>query len=202
MILLIDNGHGSDTAGKRSPDGRLREWTYTREIAAEVVRRLKALGMDARRIVTEEMDISLPVRCQRVNKVCREYGSNQVLLVSIHVNAAGNGQWLHARGWSAFTSRGRTEADRLADCLYAAAAVHLKGHQLRTDYSDGDPDWESGFYILRHTRCPAVLTENLFQDNRDDVAFLLSPEGRERIIRTHVDGILAFLRHQTAEAQL
>ena len=202
MIVLIDNGHGSNTAGKRSPDGRLREWSYTRGIAAEVVRRLKAQGVDARRIVTEETDISLPVRCQRVNRLCREYGSAQVILVSIHVNAAGNGQWLKARGWSVFTSRGRTEADRLADCLYAAAAVHLDGHKLRTDYSDGDPDWESGFYILRHTHCPAVLTENLFQDNREDVTFLLSPEGRERIIRTHVEGILSFVRHQTSGAQL
>ena len=38
MKVLIDNGHGSDTPGKRSPngrlrDGRLREYAYTREIA-------------------------------------------------------------------------------------------------------------------------------------------------------------------------
>ena len=33
MKVLIDNGHGSDTPGKRSPNGRLREYAYTREIA-------------------------------------------------------------------------------------------------------------------------------------------------------------------------
>ena len=33
MKILIDNGHGVDTAGKRSPDGSLREYKYTREIA-------------------------------------------------------------------------------------------------------------------------------------------------------------------------
>ena len=33
MIVIIDNGHGEDTAGKRSPDGRLREYAYAREIA-------------------------------------------------------------------------------------------------------------------------------------------------------------------------
>ena len=26
MKVLIDNGHGENTPGKRSPDGRLREW--------------------------------------------------------------------------------------------------------------------------------------------------------------------------------
>ena len=33
MKVLIDNGHGENTPGKRSPDGRLREWAYSREIA-------------------------------------------------------------------------------------------------------------------------------------------------------------------------
>ena len=33
MKILIDNGHGQETAGKRSPDGRLLEWSYNREIA-------------------------------------------------------------------------------------------------------------------------------------------------------------------------
>lgn len=31
--ILIDNGHGSNTSGKCSPDGRLKEYAYTREIA-------------------------------------------------------------------------------------------------------------------------------------------------------------------------
>jgi len=46
------------------------------------------------------------------------------------------------------------------------------GQRIRKDTADGDPDLEKDFYILRHTSCPAVLTENLFMDNRDDVAFL------------------------------
>ena len=37
MKVLIDNGHGENTPGKRSPDGRLREWAYSREIADMVV---------------------------------------------------------------------------------------------------------------------------------------------------------------------
>ena len=28
MKVLIDNGHGIETLGKRSPDGRLREYAY------------------------------------------------------------------------------------------------------------------------------------------------------------------------------
>lgn len=100
---------------------------------------------------------------------------------------------MEARGWSCYTSRGNTAADALATELYDAAKTHLPGHRLRTDYTDGDPDLEENFYILRHTSCPAVLTENLFMDNRDDVAFLESAEGSQAIVDLHIEGICRFL---------
>lgn len=194
MIILLDNGHGFDTPGKRSPDGFFREYAYNRYLAFRIREQLSALGLDARLLVPEREDISLPERCRRVNKICERFGSNQVILVSIHVNAAGNGQhWMEARGWSCFTSIGETRADSLATCLYEAAMAQLPGHNIRKDYTDGDPDIEKNFYILRHTRYPAVLTENLFMDNRDDVAFLESAEGSQAIVNLHVEGILHYL---------
>lgn len=194
MIILLDNGHGFDTPGKCSPDGFFREYAYNRYLAFRIREQLSALGLDARLLVPEREDISLPERCRRVNKICERFGSNQVILVSIHVNAAGNGQhWMEARGWSCYTSRGNTAADALATELYDAAKTHLPGHRLRTDYTDGDPDLEENFYILRHTSCPAVLTENLFMDNRDDVAFLESAEGSQAIVDLHIEGICRFL---------
>ena len=96
MKILIDNGHGVDTAGKRSPDGSLREYKYAREIAEKVVSELKKRGFDAERIVTEENDISLSERCRRVNSICDRVGTKNVIFVSIHCNAAGNGsQWMN-----------------------------------------------------------------------------------------------------------
>ncbi len=112
-------------------------------------------------------------------------------VVFSYTNAAGNGhQWMSARGWTGYTSRGQTAGDRLADCLYRAAALWLPGHKLRKDYSDGDPDWESDFFILKNTLCAAALTENLFHDNSDDCLFLESDEGRRAIVALHVEGIV------------
>lgn len=190
MKVLIDNGHGSNTPGKRSPDGRLREYAYTREIASRLEMELRKNGIDAERIVKEEIDVPLAERCRRVN----EYKASEAILVSIHCNAAGNGSdWMSARGWEAWTSVGKTKADKLATCLYEDAEHCLPGMKIRKDMTDGDPDKESGFYILKHTKCPAVLTENLFQDNREDVAFLLSEEGKRAIISLHVWGIMKYL---------
>lgn len=56
MKVLIDNGHGIDTPGKRSPDGRLREYAYAREIADRLVAQLQGDGIDSVRIVPEETD--------------------------------------------------------------------------------------------------------------------------------------------------
>ena len=194
MKILLDNGHGFDTPGKRSPDGHFREYAYNRYLAFLIHERLNAIGLDVQILVPEREDISLKERCRRVNKICQQLGKNQVILISIHVNAAGNGQnWLDARGWSCFTTRGKTKADELATCLYEAAKNHLPGMKIRTDFSDGDPDIEKDFYIIRHTSCPAVLTENLFMDNREDVAFLESEEGARSIVNLHVDGILQYI---------
>lgn len=190
MKVLIDNGHGSNTPGKRSPDGRLREYAYTREIASRLEMELRKNGIDAERIVKEEIDVPLAERCRRAN----EYKASEAILVSIHCNAAGNGSdWMSARGWEAWTSVGKTKADKLATCLYEDAEHCLPGMKIRKDMTDGDPDKESGFYILKHTKCPAVLTENLFQDNREDVEFLLSEEGKRAIVSLHVWGIMKYL---------
>lgn len=67
MKILIDNGHGAGTRGKRSPDGRLLEYLENRIIARGIVDTLTARGLDASLLVPEETDISLPERCRRVN---------------------------------------------------------------------------------------------------------------------------------------
>lgn len=195
MKIEIDNGHGVSTKGKQSPDKRIREYRYTREIAREVVKRLRALGYDAELLVPEDADISLGERCSRVNAWCDRLGSKNVCLVSIHLNAAGCGAWMSVRGWEAWTSKGQTQGDRLADCLYYAAKKHLpQGTKIRTDMTDGDCDKEDNFTILYRSKCAACLTENLFQDNRDDVEWLLSAAGREAIVSLHVDGIIDYIK--------
>ena len=194
MKILIDNGHGENTQGKRSPDGKFREYKYAREIAKEIVKELINLGYDAERIVIEDKDISLSERVRRVNKICDEIGKNNVIFVSVHCNAASNGEWTKARGWSAFTSKGNTKSDILAEFLYAEAEKEFIGQKIRTDKQDNDKDWEENFYVLKNTKCPAVLTENFFMDNKEDVAYLTSEIGKQAIINTHVYGIINYIK--------
>lgn len=194
MKILIDNGHGEETLGKRSPDGLFREYKYTREIAYKIVEELKERDYDAELLVPESDDISLQERTRRANEWCGKLGADKVILISVHCNAAGDSSaWMKARGWSAYTSKGKTKADELATILYEAAEANFTNQKIRKDFSDGDPDWEESFYILRKTRCPAVLTENFFQDNKEDVSYMLSLEGKAQIVKTHIDGIINYV---------
>lgn len=203
MIILIDNGHGKDTAGKRSPYAAyktapalsLYEWEWTREIAKRLEAGLKALGITAERIVKEDYDVSLSERCRRVNTIARSQGKDNVLLISIHADAFGDGKnWNDAHGWSAYTSKGKTKSDALAECLYSAAEYCFKGKTIRRDKSDGDSDKEADFYILKNTTCPAVLTENFFYTNIDDTKFILSEEGKKAVVECHINAIVHYLQ--------
>ena len=193
MVILTDPGHGENTAGKRSPDGRLLEWKYSREIAAEVVKRLKTMGYNAQQLVTEENDISLSVRCKRVNDICKHFGASNVLVVSIHCNAAGaDGKWHDARGWQACVSlNASAKSKQLASYLFDAAQV--EGLKMRSP-KPGQKWWAQNLAICRDTLCPAVLTENLFQDNLADMEYLLSDEGRKAIVNLHVNGIINYIK--------
>ena len=191
MKVLIDKGHGENTPGKRSPDGRLREWSYTREIANLVVAGLRKKGIDAERIVKEDSDVPLSERCRRVNNIYRDTGK-KAILVSIHCNAAGSGaSWMNAQGWSAFVSNNASlNSKRLAESL--AQVAECIPVPIRKPMP-GQLYWQQNLAICRDTNCPAVLTENFFQDSKEDVEYLLSREGKDTVARIHIEGILKYL---------
>lgn len=196
VVILLDNGHGENTAGKCSPDGLFREWQFSRKVVRDIHKELTAKGYDARILVPEDKDISLDTRAARANALCAQYGKGNVLFISIHANAAPpvDGKWHKARGWCIYTSKGQTTSDKLATFIYNEAVKNFKDLTIRKDLSDGDTDWEANFAVLRKTYCPAVLTENFFQDNREDVAYITSEAGHNAIVKTHVDGIINFIK--------
>ena len=98
---------------------------------------------------------------------------------------------MSARGWSVWTTVGNTKSDKYANIFYKEAEklLPLYGMSVRKDLSDGDYDYESNFTILQKSLCPAILTENLFQDNKIDCEFLMSDIGRDVIAQIHVNAI-------------
>lgn len=187
-LIILDNGHGQDTAGKRSPvwaDGsQLFEWEFNRDIVKRIAEQLNVLNIPYVVIVPDTLDVPLKERCRRANSFVKKHNGDAVLF-SIHGNAGGG------TGWEAYTSKGRTKADDIARELYSQAGKEFgrDGWKLRKDMTDGDDDKEADFYILKHTLCPAILSENFFMDNEKDCHFMMTEEGRARIAKIHVETI-------------
>ena len=189
IYVILDNGHGYDTPGKCSPDKRLYEWSWNRDIVKRISAKLDELNIPNEILVTEDFDVSLNERVNRANKMslmAKKQGLEPIL-ISIHINAAGNGGWNSANGWSVWVSNNASvKSMEFAQILYAEAEeLGLKGNR----YTPKERYWTANFYILKNTNCPAVLTENMFQDNKDDVEFLLSEEGKNKITELHIEAI-------------
>lgn len=188
LHILLNGGHGEDTLGKRwSFEGKtFYEWVSNRETVNRVAKKLHSLGIPVHIITPESEDISLSERARRVNELCARYGKENCLLLSVHSNASVKHD---ARGISLWTSRGTTKSDEYAEVFWHCAKQRFANARLLADMSDGDHDYEAGFYMVTKTICPAVLVEAFFYDNREDFDYLLSEEGRETIAEWYVESI-------------
>lgn len=192
-IFLIDSGHGgfingvyqTDPAkGKKFtfPNGETAyEGQINRLIKAIVMQRLAEEGFMALDVCPTELDLSLDARCDIVNRFCLEFGSDKCLLLSLHSNAGGG------NGFEIFTAPGQSKSDLYATIYFATFKQHFPNIKLRADNSDGDPDKESKFYILIHTRCPAILPEFLFYDRWEDWQILKNPQTHKLYAEMIVD---------------
>lgn len=200
MKILIDNGHGRDTKGKHSPDNppSLYEWKYCREIARDVVRRLDAKGYDVQLLTPEESDIPISERVARANAWCKRLGAKNVVLVSVHNNATGgDGQWHTATGFSVYCSKNASDSSHKLAAIFTDLARERRMFGNRSVPYCKYWTWSwttSDIGILKRSNCPAVLTENFFQDTRSDVAYLLSQRGREEVANLHVDAIEKYVK--------
>lgn len=184
-VILFDNGHGEGN-GNQSPDGTVVEWVYARQLVAYIVSGLRGAGIDAHILVPETWDISLSERVRRVNEWCRKVGKDNVALVSVHLNAAGVGKtWRDASGWLCFIDPSAGDGSkRLAGYLSEEAM----GRGLKGNRRQG-PVVTKYLTMTHKTLCAAVLTENMFQDNRKDVELLLSDTGMKILVELHVEAI-------------
>ena len=189
MKILIDNGHGIETPGKRSPEWpnesrRLFEWEFNRDIARRVHETLTQKDIDCELIVKEINDVSLQERCNRVNTISNQVGKTNCMLVSIHANAGGG------TGWEVFYTRDAMTSQKIASVFSEeVTSRHDTDFPFRNRGLKYDP-----LFILKHPNCPAILTENLFMDTWDDFLFLCSEKGRAIIADIHVQAILKYLK--------
>jgi len=169
LIVLIDPGHGAETPGKCSPDGSLREYEFNRDVSRRLQKQLQSAGIDSRLTVSDNTDMPLIKRTNLARELKKR--GYDVLLVSIHANAAGKG-WGPAQGIETFTN---DDAQRLAD-LIQRRLVEVTGRRNRGVK-------KADLHITRETArygIPGVLCELGFMTNKDECTLLKTPDYREK----------------------
>lgn len=184
LLIILDPAHGVETPGKRSPDGKHREFRWSRERLLELDQALTNIGYDVRWSNTEISEIGLSKRVANTNNIKPEPGQKK-LLISLHNNAAGNmEQWMTASGVEIFTSPGQTGSDIFAEILMNQLREDFPNLKYRVDKTDGDQDKEERFTVLMGSSYQAVLLEWLFQDNKEDVEKLNNPEINKALVHS------------------
>ncbi|MBO5030167.1 MAG: N-acetylmuramoyl-L-alanine amidase [Muribaculaceae bacterium] len=192
FILILDNGHGSNTPGKCSPDRTLRKYAWTRIMTDLIAKKARARGIRTEIIVPETRDIPLGTRSARANALARKHGLKKCLFLSIHINAAGaDGRWHDATGFSAWVA---PNASQHSKSFAAIITAEMKARGLGGNRAANPLGyWTANFAVIRRAACPAVLTENLFQDNKQEAKYLLSPQGQDTIADAHVAAVEKYI---------
>ena len=185
MKVVIDPGHAGRNVdpGALNADTGLQEADVALFVSKLVESQLLAAGHEVKLTRTDweqaETD-DLSVRTSLAN----DWGAE--LFVSIHCNSAANPS---AAGYEVWTSPGDTAGDALATCIYEQIAAEFPDRAGRTDYSDGDPDKESRFYVLVHTDAPACLVEMAFISNDEEAVLLSDAAWQDRYARAIARGV-------------
>ena len=188
ITIFLDEGHYDGCPGKRSPkfeDGsQFFEWKYCRELGKRIKEECDSLGIKCIRTTNKDVETSLTERAEHINNLFRREKKlgRSALLISLHANAASNGEWGKATGWEVFTTERTTNSDKFANILCEIFPSIFPDKKLRGHK-------EKDFTLLYRVDCPCVLTENFFYDNKEECLWMQEEDTINKIVKLHVEAI-------------
>ena len=192
ILIAIDDGHGMETAGKRTPafsDGRiLRENEFNSAVAEYLAKDLERNGFDVLMVAPGDQDTALKTRVQRAND------TRAAAYISIHANAFGS-NWNEAKGvetWIYEKIMPDSETYRFAkgihDALIKATGLRDRGMKRSSD-----------LYVLKNTRMHAALLECGFMTNKEEAALLMDDAYRRKCGEAICRGVCTFYNRKYKE---
>ena len=184
MLVAISDGHGMETAGKRTPllpNGMvMRENEFNRAVKRYLDVELKRCGLRTLFVASGDTDVPLIERTNLANLM------QASIYVSIHANAFdGVFNATDPKGVETYHYPGSVEGKKLAE------AIHK---QLIKGVSQTNRGVKSSnFHELRETTMPAVLVEAGFMDNLEEAMLLLDDSFRREVAREIAMGVCDYL---------
>lgn len=186
--IAIDNGHGLNTAGKRTDkfkDGTksaltgkdfMHEWEFNHATAKYLEVELKRCGFKTILVSDTEKDTSLKARTDTANK------EKVDLFVSIHANALTGKFESGAKGIETYAYKTKPKgstavANAVQDELVKATGLYNRGVKF------------ADFHVLRESNMSAILVECGFMDNSTEAKLLLTDSYRKKCAVAIAKGI-------------
>lgn len=174
--IMLDPGHGGHDPG--AAENGLREKDLVLKIAKKTKTILeKVYGASVKLTRSTDVYIDLSQRAKLANNWGADY------FASIHINAGG-GTGFETYRHETLASSSATAKQQLK--VHEAIYSLVKGRGVKdrkckaADYS-----------VLRETKMPAILTESLFIDRKEDAALLKQESFLDLLAEGHAEGIAA-----------
>ncbi len=187
VLVALDDGHGTETAGKRTPafpDGSvMKENEFNSKVAAYLKEALERCGFAVLLVAPEDTDTALKTRVVRAND------ANADAYISIHANAYGS-DWNSANGMESIIYEkimGHSKTYEFAQNIHTALIAGT-GRRDRGIKRSGD------LYVLKNTKMHAVLLECGFMTNREEAELLKSDSYRRKCAENICRGVCAFYK--------
>jgi len=188
-LIALDDGHGMETAGKRTPtfaDGTkstetgkpfMHENEFNRAVVRKLDAHLKRCGFRTLLVAPTDIDTPLKTRTDTANNAKAD------LYISVHANAL-TGAWGSAKGIETFYYVGRTESKRAGEIIHRS---------LMRGTSFVDRGVKTGdLHVVRETKMPSVLVECGFMDNDREARLLMSDAYRSECAEEIARGICEY----------
>lgn len=187
--ICIDPGHGGKDPGASGPTG-LKEKDVNLDISLRLQKDLVELGATVVMTRSKDTQVGKPgstssqelqARCDVANKAKAD------VFVCVHNNALTDPK---KSGMEVYIVRqAGTRTKRLAGTVYD----HLKS-SLQTKPNG---ILEAGFYVLKYTKMPAVLTEIAYMSNPQEEALLKTADFKEKAAQAIADGVVDYFKNPT-----
>lgn len=192
-LIAIDDGHGMDTFGKRTPKFEngtfMKENEFNRAVANYLKIDLERCGFKTLTVAPTDKDISLKQRVDLANNKKADF------YISIHANAL-TGEWGSQNGIETYYYTGSIEGKKTAKIIH----TFLMQGSTMTDRGVKT----ANFYVLKNTNMPAVLVECGFMDNLREAKLLMSEEYRRECAEEIAKGICKYfnVKYKNSENKL
>jgi N-acetylmuramoyl-L-alanine amidase len=176
--IFLDKGHGGSDPGAVA--NGLQEKTLTHQIVEYAVDHLfeNYTGFELRVSRAGDQTLTLSQRAKMAN----DWGTD--VFVSVHINA-GKGT-----GFESYVYNGGVSSQTIAlqNVLHGEILFAMRGFGAITDRGKK----RANYAVLRETKMPAVLTENLFIDS-NDAKYLKNEAFLKAVGEAHARGVAKFL---------